>query len=147
MEETQVMKAEQTQAQGTIITRITEVGDSFCTMAANTTADKAVIYNATNTGNKVKDHINEVLTLSNIYGEIVTVTDKQTGEVFQCPRIVLISPDGTAYSATSKGIFTSVKKILQIFGMPDTWDTPLQVKVKQVSTAPDRNVLMLEVVM
>ena len=64
--------------------------------------------------------------------EIIQVENEETGEVEEAPRVVLIDDKGAAYQAVSAGMFSAVKKAIQIFGQP-TWDEPLPMLIKQIS--------------
>ena len=42
-------------------------------------------------------------------------------------RVTLIDADGTAYVATSQGIFNSVRQLMSTVGHPATWARPIEV--------------------
>lgn len=120
---------------------------SYCSLTAQTEEDKAVLFNAMNAPDqRLKEHINEVIRLKDIFVEVVYCTNKETGVVSPAPRIVLIDDGGVSYQCVSKGIFGAVKKLFAVFGEPQTWANPIPVKVKQIVLAKDKNVLSLEVV-
>lgn len=119
---------------------------SYCSIVAETNEDKAKIYNAMNNPDKrLKDCINEVIALTDVYVETVECTSETTGETIACPRVVLIDEDGIGYQAVSKGIFSALKKLFAIYGEPTKWDEPINVKVRQISNGT-RNILTLDVV-
>lgn len=60
------------------------------------------------------------------------------------PRMVLIDSDGIGYSTMSKGIFNSMAKMVNIFGMP-TYENPYTLKVKMIPKGTHQ-VLTLEMV-
>ena len=56
------------------------------------------------------------------YCHTVELANEQNGEVEVVPRVVLIDADGASYTATSKGIFNSLRVIWDHFGseqLPD----------------------------
>lgn len=120
---------------------------SYCSIIAETPEDQAKIYNAMNNPDKrLKDCINEVIALTDVYVETVYCTSETTGEQIACPRVVLISEDGVGYQAVSKGIFSALKKLFNVYGEPKNWKQPINVKVRQMSHGT-RNVLTLDVVL
>lgn len=108
-------------------------------------ADKKNYFNAINSSDKrLGDEINNVIELKNVYVEIVELHDDKTGEMTKAPRIVLIDSKGDGYTCVSTGIFSSLKKIFQVFGIPETWKSPIKLKVKQI-TKGEKKILTLAV--
>ena len=114
-----------------------------------TKVDKISIYNALNNPDEnVADNINMKIELVDVLLEqIEMVNDEddgievvsETGEIVEeepettvAVRTVLIDKDGKSYQAVSKGVYNSIKQIINIFGEPSTWEDPLTVEVKQV---------------
>lgn len=119
---------------------------SYCSMIAETVEEKAKLYNATNsTEYRIKDHINEVLEVKDVFVEVVKCTNQETGEVSTCPRTVLIDVNGNGYQAVSLGIFSALKKLFNIFGEPRDWEAPLKLKIRQISHGT-RNILTFDIV-
>nr|DAT81465.1 MAG TPA: Single stranded DNA binding protein [Caudoviricetes sp.] len=117
---------------------------TFCSMVANTPAEKALLFKAMNNPEKrVGDCINMTIEAKDLYCEVVTCTNQQTGQSDECPRIVIIDKDGTGYQAVSLGVYSAIKKIIQVFGAP-TWEEPLPLVVKQI-TKGDRKLLTFDV--
>ena len=67
-----------------------------------------------------------------VFVEIVNCINEETGEVKACPRTVLIDTKGVGYTAVSIGVFSSLKKLFQVFGTP-TWETPITIIPKQIT--------------
>ena len=89
---------------------------SYCSLTAQTEEDKAVLFNAMNAPDqRLKEHINEVIRLKDIFVEVVYCTNEETGVVSPAPRIVLIDDGGVSYQCVSKGIFGAVKKLFAVF--------------------------------
>lgn len=117
----------------------------FTSMVAVTTEEKAKLYNAMNNPDeRISDNINKQIKAKDLYVEVVNCTNTETGEVTACPRIVIIDDKGKSYQAVSIGIYSALKKIIQVYGAP-TWETPINLEVKQI-TKGDRKMLTLNVV-
>jgi hypothetical protein len=124
---------------------MTSAQTQFCSMVAKTDEEKAKLYNAMNNPEKrLADCINMKIKAKDLYIEVVNCTNEETGEITACPRIVIIDDKGVAYQAVSLGIYSALKKIIQVFGAP-TWDKPVTLEVKQV-TKGNRKMLTLNVV-
>lgn len=105
----------------------------FCSVKAETQDEKIALYNAVqNPTKRISECANLEINVKNIICETVLcrVKDKQTGaetgEVTECPRIILIDDKGVSYTSVSYGIFSSVKMLISIFGVP-TWNKPIKV--------------------
>lgn len=93
-------------------------------------------YNATsNPANKLKEHVNEVLSLVHVSVECVEVSkeDAPEGKVI-APRIVLITEDCQSYACVSVGVYQSLKRMFTLLGTPDTWTEPVKIKPVLIST-------------
>lgn len=122
----------------TLKDEFTEQRDSFCSMAANSPEEKANLFNATNNpAHRIADHINATINVKDVFCEIVPVTNSETGEVSQCPRVVLIDDKGEGYQAVSFGVFSAIKKLMQIYGTP-TWEPAIPIKVQQITKGTNK---------
>lgn len=123
---------------------MTTARTQFCSMVAETDEAKAQMFNAMNNPDKrLSDCINMVIKAKDLYIEIVNCTNEQTGETTPCPRIVLVDEKGVSYQCVSVGIYSALKKVIQVFGAP-TWEKPIPLMVKQV-TKGERKMLTLNV--
>ena len=105
----------------------------YCSVQGGDRKTKALVYNASNNPeHKVADYINKVIMVKDVLVELIQVENEETGATEQAPRVVLIDDKGAAYQAVSAGMFSAIKKAIQIFGEP-TWDEPLPMLIKQVS--------------
>ena len=130
-----------------LIVALTSRTVSYCSFVPTTQREKAQLYNATNnTSKRVKDLVNTEINLRNVYVEVVNCTDSITGEVIKCPRIVLIDDENTGYVCVSVGIFSALKKLFTIFGEPSTWEEPVKIRFRQVSTSNNKSVLTFDTV-
>lgn len=102
-------------------------------------ADRSAVvafYNATsNPVNKLKEHVNEVLSLVHVSVECVEVSKEAAPEdKVIAPRIVLITEDGQSYACVSVGVYQSLKRMFTLLGTPDTWAEPVKIKPVLIST-------------
>ena len=117
---------------------------SFSSLKADTDEEKANLFNAINNpAKRLSDCINMKINAQDLYIEFVNCTNEETGEVTACPRIVIIDADGVSYQAVSLGIYSALKKVIQIFGVP-TWHNGIMLEVKQV-TKGTRKMLTLNI--
>lgn len=115
------------------VSGLTQETSVYCSVKAETPEEKKALYNVTNTpAERLGDHINETITVKDIFCEIVNCTNTETGETTPAPRIVFIDDKGTGYACVSLGIFSAVKKLFAMFGEP-TWEKGLKIKVKQIT--------------
>ena len=130
-----------------MIANLSSATASYCSLSAETDADKIRVYNAmANADEKLTDHVGETIDMKHVYVEAIECADEKTGEIQICPRIVILTADGKTYQAVSKGVFGSLRQIFQIFGDPATWNFALRVRVKQSRTRRGYNVNTLEAV-
>lgn len=123
---------------------MTSAQTQFCSMKASSDGEKASMFNAMNNPDKrLSDCINMKINAKDLYIEVVNCTNEETGEVTACPRIVIIDDKGVSYQAVSLGIYSALKKVIQVFGVP-TWEKPIPIEVKQV-TKGTRKMLTLNV--
>lgn len=128
-----------------IVADMTTAKTQFCSMNAESDTDKAKLYNAMNNPDKrLADCINMQIHAKDLYIEVVNCTNQETGEVTACPRIVIIDEKGVSYQAVSIGIYSALKKVVQVYGAP-TWDKAVKLEVKQI-TKGNRKMLTLNVV-
>jgi len=118
---------------------------SFYSLNPTTKEGKVALYNAINNPDKrLADFINMEIEVTDVIVEIVELEQESTGEIVKCPRIILIDKAGVSYQCVSVGVFSGLKKIIKLFGVP-TWNEPVRMRVKQVSKA-ERKMLSLELV-
>ena len=112
-------------------------GNNFAANGANavshffdtTTMDgKMALYNAMQTADKVDEHLNEPLHVTNVIAQAIEVTNQETGEINQSTRVVIHSDEGD-FAAASPTLAHAFGNLFAIFGTPDTWDKPLSLKV------------------
>ena len=100
---------------------------------------KARLFNAvSNPDKKLTECANTKIALKDVYIEpqVVERTDDNgnpTGEVEEVNRMILIDDKGVSYTCCSKGVFNSLRRIIALYGMPNTWEKPLVITPINVS--------------
>lgn len=87
---------------------------------------KVKIYNAMQDAVSLADYEKEVIEVTDILAHTIELEDEQSGELVKTTRVVLVGTDGTAYAAISKGIMSSVQKIVAIVGQAP-WEPAIKV--------------------
>lgn len=120
-------------------------GKGFCSMVAVDTKAKKTLFNATSNPAKISSMIGKTIDLLHFYVEIIQVVSEQSGEIVNVPRVVLIDKSGNGYQGVSIGLYNAIKRIVSMFGMPETWDEPLTVEVQQIELKNGRtfNLIMV----
>ena len=125
-------------AETSLTKEFTEQLDAFCSMTAETPEQKADLFNATNNpAHRISDYINATIKVRDVFCEMVNVTNRETGEISQCPRVVLIDENGEGYQAVSFGVFSALKKLMQVYGLP-TWEPAIPIQVQQISKGTNK---------
>lgn len=120
-------------------------GNMYCSIAAETHEDKMRVYSAVSNPTALDDMVGQNIKISDVILQPVELADEETGECYTGTRIVLISPEGTAYSTVSKGIETNMKNLFAIIGEP-TWKPALEMKVVRKPARNGYKFLSLETV-
>ena len=120
------------------------LSEFYCSITNDGKRGTAIkIYNAINNAEEqLAEHINEVIEVVNVVAHPVELIDEESGEIFTALRTILITKDGTSYSAVSSGITNSLARIFALIGKPDggAWEKePVKMKVKQVQTRNGNN--------
>lgn len=110
-------------------TENTELGTVQHFIDTSTREGKIKLYSALQNAEKLDEHLNEPLAMTNAVAQAVQVTDDQTGEVSTTVRVIIVTADGKAYAATSPTLAAGLNTMFGIFGTPNTWDEPLAIKV------------------
>ena len=125
---------------------LTAPTDQYCSLIPKTDKDRADLYNLMNTPqHRLKDMINMELTITDVYCEMVSLVNQETGAIEKAPRIVLIDDKREGYACVSYGIFSSLKKLFAVVGQP-SWPKGIKIRIKQISKSADRNVLTIQLV-
>lgn len=121
----------QTQAINAIDELTGEVSTMYCSINANTTEEKALIFNAiSNTDESLSDHIGETLKITDVIAHQVDMFSDAEGANVKMTRVILIDENGKTYGCVSTGIMSALKLIFPIVGMPP-YNPPIPLKVIQ----------------
>lgn len=102
----------------------------YCSKIANTETEKKELFNALESCDALlNDCVGQEIEIKDIYVEEKQVVDEETGEIKTKFRTILFDVNGQTYATGSYGIFNVLKKIVSIYGLPNTWEQPLKVKV------------------
>ena len=102
----------------------------YCSKVIETEEEKKEMFNALESCDiLLNDCVNNEIELKDIYIEERQVVDKETGEVKTKFRTILFDVNGQTYATGSYGIYNILSKIVKIYGLPNTWEKPLKVKV------------------
>lgn len=112
-------------------------GNNFAANGANavshffntdTMDGKMALYNAMQTADKVDEHLNEPLHVTNVLAQAIEVVNQETGEINSSTRVVIHAEEGD-FAAASPTLAHAFGSLFSIFGTPDTWDHPLVLRV------------------
>ena len=126
--------ADNTNALATVAATQDNIGKMVCSIkpTGNRKEDAKIFMALNNPEFRLANFINKTLKIQNVLVEIREIMNDETGVIETAPRVVLISEDGKAYQAVSKGIFNAVKNAYEVFGQAP-WDPPLEIEVKQIA--------------
>lgn len=93
-------------------------------------------------GEPLSAFIGQQITVEHVLVHNIELLNEETGELEEASRLVVIAPDGTAYSCVSEGIRRSIGLLAQVYGMPP-WKGGMKVMVKQLTTRRGRRTFVL----
>lgn len=102
----------------------------YCSKFVESEEDKKELFNALETCDALlNDCVGTEIEIKDIYVEEREVANEETGELKKKYRTILFDASGQTYATGSYGIYNIIKKIVTIYGLPETWENPLKVKV------------------
>lgn len=102
----------------------------YCSKVAETEKEKKELFNALESCDALlNDCVGQEINIKDMYVEEKQVFDDESGEIKTKYRTILFDENGQTYATGSYGIYNVLKKIVQIYGLPETWEKPLKVKV------------------
>lgn len=102
----------------------------YCSKKAENEKEKKELFNALESCDALlNDCVGQEIEIQDIYVEEKEVVDDETGELRTKFRTIIFDKSGQTYATGSYGIFNVMKKIIQIYGLPETWEKPIKVKV------------------
>lgn len=116
---------------------ITGMANASCAMFSSfepdTREEKAALLNATNDGKPLMDNCGKTIALVDVVVmPVEVINDDDTAAT--CPRVSLLTADGTVYTAVSWGVYKALQKIYAVYGTLHFADEPLVVEAKRVKT-------------
>lgn len=118
----------------------------FATIDASSLENKAKLFNATENADVLaNDCVGEEFTLVDAYIERIPTIDEETGEQKVKYRTILFGEDGKTYASGAYGIYNTVAKILQIYGVETLHDKGLKVEIAKGTTKGNKTRLFLKV--
>jgi hypothetical protein len=112
------------------VTDLTSASQSYSSAKPLDEIDRAILFNAISSPEKrLSDCINMKIKIKDVYCEPVLLEQEKGGKEW-CPRIVLIDIDGVGYQSVSKGVWGSMKNLIQLVGEP-TYDLGVPIVVLQ----------------
>ena len=103
----------------------------YCSKRVDTAEEKKKLFNALEKCDALlNDCEGSEIDLADIYVEEKQI-DEEGGERKLKYRTILFDANGQTYVTGSYGIYNVLKKIIGIYGLPDTWESPLKVKVEK----------------
>lgn len=129
-----------------IFNKETEERQMFTTCDLNKAENKAKIFNATENADVLaNDCVGEELMLRDVYMEKIPYVDDETGEAKTKYRTILFDETGKTFATGSFGIYNTVTKILNIYGIDFLHETGLKVEIAKGSIGNGKSKLYLKV--
>ena len=109
-------------------------GGAYCSLPMDTDEEKKLVFNAANRADKaLRECVNVPIKMTGLYIEPVEFATKDEegheieGKTSLCPRMVIFADDGTTYGCCSMGAYNSIKRIVCMYGLPNTWKKPITI--------------------
>ena len=96
---------------------------------SNDWAARLAVVDALTNSVALEDHLNQPINLANFVVQAVEMKNERTGQPETAYRSVLISDDGIAFHAISKGVLSSLENLTAILGRPVLWPAPVTIHV------------------
>lgn len=108
---------------------------AYCSLPMDTDEEKKLVFNAANrAANSLRECVNKEIKMTGLYIEPVEFVEKdddgnpiENGKVSLCPRMVIFADDGETYGCCSMGAYNSIKRIVSMYGLPNTWKKPVTI--------------------
>ncbi len=102
---------------------IVDVSKGYTSIVGADFDTRKKLFNVMNGALSLRDHLGEEIAVVDLVAlPIAGGIDTETGQVKDdYTRYILITPDGTAYSASSSGVGNSLNQMVALFGEPANW--------------------------
>lgn len=109
-------------------------GGCYCSLPMNTDEEKKKVFNATNrASHSLRECVNKEIHMTGLYIEPVEFEAKDEdgrpieGRTQLSPRIIIFDEAGESYGCCSMGAYNSIKRIVSMYGLPDSWTKPVSI--------------------
>lgn len=120
---------------------------TYCSVNLANIEEKKNLFNKLQRADALlNDCVGTEIKLKDIYVSKYTKLNEETGELEDKVRIILFDESGMTYATGSFGIYNILSEIMGIFGTPNTWSEPLNVKVVKVPIKNNKQILSLEII-
>lgn len=118
----------------------------FCSKVAKNDTEKKELFNALESCDVLlNDCVGQEIEMKDLYIEEKNVID-ENGEQKIKYRTIIFDANGQTYATGSYGIYNILKKIITIYGLPNTWEQPLKVKVAKRAIGNGKQSLTLQLI-
>lgn len=119
----------------------------YCSKLAESEKEKKELFNALESCDALLNNcVGQEIEIKDIYVEEKNVADDETGELKTKYRTIIFDVSGQTYATGSYGIYNVLKKLVQIYGLPTSWEKPLKVKVSKRPIGNGKQCLTLTLV-
>jgi hypothetical protein len=108
--------------------------EDYSSVKTDTKEEKIWLFNllegAEGTGNGLKEHVGKVIEVANVITRTYDSLDEDSGDESNGVLTYLLTPDKVAYVTSSKSVYFSIMKLLDLFGKPNEegWEN-LKLKI------------------
>lgn len=105
----------------------------WASFTPETAAEKMALYNALSAkSTNISELMGKTFCVQNVVFQGREFTNSETGELEKNLKAIIITDKGI-YHSYSRGIINSVQSILEMFGLPNQWEQPLEFTVERVA--------------
>lgn len=124
------MKNEELKNEITLFTGVKN--NVYCSKEIVTEEEKKELFNALEECDVLLNNcVGQIIEIKDIYVEEREILSEETGELVKKYRTILFDVNGQTYATGSYGIYNVIRKIVQIYGLPTSWEKPIKVEVKK----------------
>lgn len=122
---------ENNEVQESGLTLLSNSNNFYSSFKPKNTEDRKKLFNALEKCDVVlNDIIGQQIKVKDIIINEYPRKDKETGEeISNGHRTILIDEDGKSYVTASNYFFFAIAKAINMLGQPETWETPLEIKI------------------
>lgn len=115
----------------------------YCSKEVKTEKEKKDLFNALESCDALlNDCVGQDIDIKDLYIEERKVQD-ENGELKTKFRTIIFDANGQTYATGSYGVYNIIKKIVSIYGLPNTWEKPIKVQVAKRPIGNGKSTLTL----